>query len=174
MEVDEMAVIVGVFRNQVLAEDALLRLKNAGVPDDDVALVSHAPTVSPVEVPAESAEPDESITCADDVTTAAALGTAVGVIAGGGLMGPLGAVMGGVAGGGIGGLLSARGLPEREAQEAETRFHDGRVLVAVETDSRSTDVQVILDEAGAEQIEVDGAADERAPAGTHTDARDRV
>src|SRR5688572_13643091 len=109
-----MATIVGIFDTQPQAETALIRLREAGFRDDSLALVANAPPgtgadeVAPADAAlAETAPTEDAADAADttrpietsgeraeDVTTGAALGAAIGVIAGGGLLGPAGALLG--------------------------------------------------------------------------------
>ncbi len=106
---------------------------------------------------APSEEPSTSRAAGETETTVdgAALGAAIGVILGGGLLGPAGIVVGGIAGGGLGAWLSGLGVSEREAQTYEEQLRRGRYLVVVETSSPPAEARLLLQEAGAIHIDVE-------------------
>jgi outer membrane lipoprotein SlyB len=95
---------------------------------------------------------------AERAVNTAALGGAVGLFVGGGLMGPLGLALGAVAGTGVAlaAVPAGRGLSRDEAQRYEADVLAGRYLVAVETDRRPADeVRALLEESGAGPVRVE-------------------
>jgi hypothetical protein len=88
---------------------------------------------------------------------AAAFGAAVGVIVGGGMMGPLGAIAGTAVGATIGGLLAGRGMGLHEASSYEEAVRSGRFLVAVDTGRQepTPEMRAILEVAGAQTVAVE-------------------
>jgi hypothetical protein len=101
---------------------------------------------------------------ADNAVDNAALGTAVGMIAGGGVMGPGGVIVGGLLGalaaGGISALWARYRVGDADRSHYEDMLATGRYLVAVETgDSTGEAVRarVILDEAGAHRVTAQAA-----------------
>ena len=188
-----MAVLVGVFDAEEAAEGAYLRLREAGVPESQVALISNvrqssaqARPTSAAEMEAAQASDAISIRAADglgmatprdgdpdsmrrvpaehaDVAPeasdnpgldAAALGAAVGALAGGGVAGPFGVLAGAAVGTGIGAFFAGRGMARDESSRYEEALRDGRYLVAVETDEPTPEMRAILDVAGADRVEV--------------------
>jgi hypothetical protein len=175
-----MATIVGIFDTQPRAEAALIRLRESGFREDDLALVANAPHQAglgeavrpdaaateprPADGTPDSEEaPKTSEDRAEEATSGAALGAAIGVIAGGGLMGPVGALLGAAVGGGVGGLLASRGIPAREALTYDERLREGHYLVAVETDGREAEVRTLLEETGAGHLQIDGTTEPSTP-----------
>lgn len=98
-----------------------------------------------VTPPMENAEPR---------VEGAAIGTAVGVLAGAGMAGPLGAVVGGAAGAGIGAWFAGLGASDDEVRSYQDAITAGRFLVAVETDEPTLELRTILDASGAEHVDV--------------------
>jgi hypothetical protein len=148
-----MALIVGSFLSQSQAEQALLRLQEGGIGQDEAVLIANAATPqdgaapdgqpastptetervpSPAEPAAEGAveSPDEEPAAAassekeaEDAVNKAALGAAVGLFVGGGLMGPLGIALGSIVGTGMG-LAAALVSRGLPSDEAERREAD--------------------------------------------------
>jgi hypothetical protein len=157
-----VAVLVGVFEAQEAAERAFVRLRDVGVPDENLALIANAVHAGPATSAADMAAQNAAVAASDEVvhtpvadedgpvvpdtddTTvedqsnaptldAAAFGAAVGVIIGGGMGGPLGAIAGTAVGAGIGGFFASRGMESQEASSYEDAVRSGRFLVAVDT-----------------------------------------
>jgi hypothetical protein len=150
-----MALIVGSFLSQAQAEEALLRLRDAGISQDDAVLIANARTPqdgatpdgqpataagAPAETeatgaPAEEAavdlpEENPAVTHssekeAEDTVNKAAFGAAVGLFIGGGLMGPLGIALGSLAGTGVG---LAAALVGRGLPSDEAQRHEADLL----------------------------------------------
>lgn len=137
--------IVGVFRNEHEATNAIEELKRQGFKAEDISIVAK-------DKRDVSAISDETGTKAPEgVATGAAtggiLGGVTGLLAGLGALaipgvgpiiaaGPIaaaltGAAVGAGAGGLVGGLVGL-GIPEEEAQEYDTMVNDGRILVMVD------------------------------------------
>ncbi|USB33735.1 YsnF/AvaK domain-containing protein [Paenibacillus sp. YPG26] len=140
--------IVGVFRNDNEATNAIEELKRQGFKAEDISIVAK-------DKRDVSAISDETGTKAPEgVATGAAtggiLGGVTGLLAGLGALaipgigpivaaGPIaaaltGAAVGAGAGGLVGGLVGL-GIPEEEAKEYDTMVNDGRILVIVDADS---------------------------------------
>ncbi|WP_068621898.1 YsnF/AvaK domain-containing protein [Paenibacillus tuaregi] len=137
--------IVGVFRNEQEATNAIEELKRQGFRADDISIVAK-------DKRDVSAISDETGTKAPEgVATGAAtggiLGGVTGLLAGLGALaipgigpivaaGPIAAALTGAAvGAGTGGLvggLVGLGIPEDEAEEYDTMINDGRILVMVD------------------------------------------
>ena len=176
-----MALIVGRFEKQDQAEQALLRLRDAGIEQEEAVLIANNRTipdaaearaaaaeaeqrVSAEGAPADPAGPEDTavVTTSEEDTdravNSAALGGALGLFIGGGLMGPLGLALGVVAGTGVAlaAVLAGRGLSKEEAQQYEADVLAGRYLVAVETDRRPPEeVRALLEASGVEQVRIE-------------------
>jgi hypothetical protein len=190
-----MALIVSTFDTQAEAEQALLRLRDAGIEEEEAVLIANTRTTpdaaearaaaaaeqrasaaaaadgraaAPGARPDDDAEgpagPEDAAVVttseqeAESTVNTAALGGAVGLFVGGGLMGPLGLALGAVAGTGVAlaAVLVSRGLSKEEAQRYEGDVLAGRYLVAVETDRRSPEeVRALLEESGAGRVQVE-------------------
>lgn len=98
---------------------------------------------------------------ADNAVENAALGTAVGMIAGGGLLGPGGVILGGLVGalaaGGISSLWTRYRVGDAEARHYEDLLLQGRYLVAVEVAGETASVRALLEETGAERVTAQAA-----------------
>ena len=218
-----MQVVIGVFDTQEQAEQAFVRLQEAGYADDQLALIANQPAgqvgtvaeagrtvapaasvatadaaaagpVAPDRTSAEaptlagaapvapaartpgSLDKEDTFRPADDTgeirvasTSAAAdnaienaaLGTAVGMIAGGGLMGGggviIGAVLGGLAAGGMSAMWSRFRMGEAESRHYEDQLAAGRYLVAVEVTEDAARARELLDDAGAARVTAQAA-----------------
>jgi hypothetical protein len=219
-------VVIGVFDTQDQAEQAYLRLREAGYMDDQLALIANGPpgdsgaasaaqmapgtvveapdptqtvahddgtvrrtavaptlagavpvpgspglTSTPASLDADDANRpvDDGGTlrmastaeAADNAVENAALGTAVGMIAGGGLMGPGGVIVGGIVGalaaGGISSLWARYRVGDTEAQHYEAQLAEGRYLVAVEVSQDAARARALLDTAGAAHVTAQAA-----------------
>jgi hypothetical protein len=134
----------------------LMERQQAGIVPDGEVEVTH-----PVD-PAADAVPDHAASAGVTPPTEsdepgldnAALGSAIGLMAGAGLGGPLGAIAGAAAGAGIGAWLTNRGASHEEIRSYEHALANGRYLVAVDTPEATSDLRAILDSAGAERVEV--------------------
>jgi hypothetical protein len=129
--------------SEVLAAEEAVEAPVGETPDEERSLTGGGANLSEKE--------------ADNAVNTAALGAAVGVFVGGGLMGPLGIALGAVAGTGVGlaATLVGRGLSPDEAGGYEADVLAGRYLVAVEAGGRRPeDVQALMEEAGVAQVKV--------------------
>jgi len=143
-----MAVLVGTFKSVDEADDAVTRLKAAGVSDGELSLITR--TGDAVDPP--SGEEQRGHRSMD----LAAVGAMAGAVVGGALLGPVGAVIGGMAaGGGLAAALNSRGVERADAEEYERRLSEGQHVVAVEATGREDTVRAILAGAGADHIAVD-------------------
>jgi hypothetical protein len=181
-----VTVVVGSFDTQAQAEQALLRLRDAGLAPEEAVLIANIRTTpDAAEARATAAEAEARTSAAGAlgeeaaegppgpagaavVTTSeqeaevavntAALGGAVGLFVGGGLMGPLGLALGAVAGTGVAlaAVLAGRGLSRDEAQRSEADVLAGRYLVAVETARRAPEaVRALLEASGVGPVQVE-------------------
>lgn len=143
-----MSRVVGSYRSEEQAIEAIEDLKRSGHRPEDISVLS------------KSEEETKNVT--EETGTHAGEGAATGALAGGAL-GGLGGVLAGIgalaipgigpivaagpivagltgaaAGAGVGGLAGAligMGIPEDEAKDYENRFNEGEILVMVEDDT---------------------------------------
>ena len=145
-----MALIVGTFETQGEAEAALAQLLAAGFAEQDIALVDNQ---AQADVPgAQDPRRDEG------GVPVALFATAVGVIIGGGLFGPIGAVIGGLTTGGLlGATMERHGITRDELERYESRLRKGRYSLAVSTVLREDEARRLLRAAGAADVDEESA-----------------
>jgi hypothetical protein len=150
----ERSTVAGVFRNRTLAERAVANLKRDGFDDDQISLVGKDENGYGNNESGTGAATGAAV----GAGTAAlvSLGMSLGVIPLVGpvlAMGPLAAALlsavGGLAAGGLLGALVGLGIPEHEAKYYEEEVKAGRFLVTVRADGRSADASTILQQQGA-------------------------
>jgi hypothetical protein len=105
-------------------------------------------TADPPQLPTTSHETERAV---DD----AAVGAAIGVIAGGAVGGPLGLVIGGIAGGGIGAWLASLRPSSGKMPTYADELGLGRYLLAVEVDGPTAEAHNVLRDAGAARVEIE-------------------
>lgn len=147
-----MSVVLGVFSDGDMAENAILKLEDRGYSPKDMSILMKDTKVA--RGISENTGADVAQGAVKGAGTGAVLGGLAGFLAGtvipglGGFLigGPIGAalgltgaaattvsgaVTGAVAGGLIGALMGTFGLSEEEARDYETRINEGGILVAV-------------------------------------------
>ncbi len=182
-----MPILVGTYDTQTEAERAYVRLREHGVTEGNLTLISGAaldrtpktaaelmakqqtgvapvhdvdvvhpvdPEVDRVPDHAPSAGVTPPMESADPTLDNAALGTAIGLVAGAGMAGPLGAIAGAAAGASIGAWFANRGASHDEVRTFEQALENGRFVVAVETDEATPELRAILDASDPERVEV--------------------
>ncbi len=173
---DETARVTEAGRTVAPAASVAAATSVAAVPDGTAAeapaLVGAAPvTATPGSLDREDTfrPPDDTgelrvaatSEAANNAVDNAALGTAVGMIAGGGLMGPggvlLGGLLGALAAGGITAMWTRYRVGDAEARHYEDMLASGRYLVAVEVTEDAARARAILDEAGAARVTAEAA-----------------
>ncbi|HET7077233.1 MAG TPA: general stress protein [Chloroflexia bacterium] len=166
--------VIGVFNDQMTAQRAIERLKDAGFAPDDIGILMQN------QQGAQNLATQTGTKAGEDAGKGAVAGGLLGglggllvgigalaipgigpVVAAGPLAAGLGAVLGSTAtgavvGAGVGaiaGALIGMGVPENEARVYEDRFRQGRILVTVKAGfNRYDDAWRILRNAGAEDI----------------------
>ena len=160
---NEGGTVVGLFRNQVDAEGAINRLKQAGFSEDQVGVAMR-----------DRGHQQELV---EDTGTQAAEGAATGAVSGGVLGGVIGLLAGvgalaipgvgpiiaggalastlagagiGAAAGGLLGALVGMGVPEEDARHFDEGFRAGGTLVTVAAGSRAEEARQLLRESGAD------------------------
>ena len=160
-----MAYITGLFDNHDEAVDAVRALEEAGIPAENISLISNN---------TDGRYAGEALKDEESAVTGAETGAGLGAVAGGGAglltglgllsipgVGPVvsggwltatlvglvgGATAGGVAGGIVGALVET-GVPEEEAQAYSEAIRRGSTLVAVRCDETEREkVEAILDD----------------------------
>lgn len=156
-----MATIVsGVFATPSMAQIAVERLVNLGVPSGDISMIARE-----VERVTEPVVVDSTSATASGMATGGVFGGLAGllvglgtlaipgvgpVLAAGPLLGALGGAAIGAATGGLLGSLVDLGIPEEVATTYVTEVERGQVLVTVHTDEATpTQVREVLAGAGA-------------------------
>ena len=166
--------VIGVFNDQMTAQRAIERLKDAGFAPSDIGILMQN------QQGAQNLAAQTGTKAGEDAGKGAVAGGLLGalggllvgvgalaipgigpVVAGGPLAAGLGAVLGSTAtgavvGAGVGaiaGALIGMGVPENEARVYEDRFRQGRILVTVKAGfNRYDEAWRILRNAGAEDI----------------------
>lgn len=140
--------VTGYYDNEQEAIEAIEELKLQGYRQEDISVISK--NKGETETVTEETGTHASEGATAGLVTGGALGGLGGVIVGLGALaipgigpivaaGPIAAgITGAAAGAGIGGLAGAligMGIPEEEAQEYETHFNKGKILVLLEDDN---------------------------------------
>jgi hypothetical protein len=155
-------VAVGVFDDNLQAQNAIAELKQAGFRDDQIGLAvrdSHETTDLAQSMEGDSHAGEGAVAgmvAGAGIGGAWALGIAAGVlpaigpvIAGGILASLLASAATGAAAGGLVGALIGLGVPEEEAHHYEEHFHAGRIIVTVQAGERFQEAASILSRFGA-------------------------
>lgn len=160
---NEGGTVVGLFRNQVDAERAINRLKQAGFSEDQIGVAMRDRGRQQELV--EDTGPQVAEGAATGAVSGGVLGGVIGLLAGVGALaipgvGPIiagGALASTLAGAGIGaaagGLLGAlvgMGVPEEDARHFDEGFRAGGILVTVTAGSRAEEARQFLRESGAD------------------------
>ncbi|MGI6307873.1 MAG: general stress protein [Dethiobacteria bacterium] len=159
--------IIGVFRSQERAKEAINELKSQGFDEKEISLVARE---KKGEGYGEEGEGNERLTMerqnlGEGIFTGGALGGITGLLAGAGALlipgigpivaaGPLAAFLTGIVGGGLVGGLVDFGIPEERGRHFEERVKRGDILVSVKTeDDKVQQVISTLNRYGAEDVE---------------------
>jgi len=141
--------VFGIYSTRAAVENATDSLLRAGFPATDISVLLPESLGGPRDMGTEKATKAPEGTAAG-VTTGAAIGGTLGVLAGVGLLaipglGPFiaaGPIMAGLAGlgvggavGGVTGALIGMGMPEFEAKRYEGRLQKGGILLSVHCDT---------------------------------------
>jgi hypothetical protein len=118
------------------------------VPRERDETSDEADTGGAPQLPPTSAEENRTV-------DTAAIGGAIGVIAGGGIGGPLGMLVGGVAGTSIAAWLASRTAADSSMPTYADELGLGRYLLAVEVDGPAAEAHNLLGEAGATRVEIE-------------------
>jgi hypothetical protein len=159
----ESGTIVGLFHNQIDAEQAIQRLKEADFSEDQIGVAMR--------------DRDRQQKLVEDTGTQVAEGAAAGALGGGILGGVLGLLTGvgalaipgvgpiiaggtlastlagagiGAAAGGLLGALVGMGIPEEDARHFDQGFRAGGILVTVNAGTRADEARECLYESGAD------------------------
>jgi hypothetical protein len=160
--------VFGIYSTRVAAENATESLERAGFPTNDISVLLPESLGGPKDMGTEKATKAPEGT-AVGVTTGGAIGGALGVLAGIGLLaipglGPFiaaGPIVAGLAGlgvggavGGVTGALVGMGIPEFEAKRYEGRLKTGGILLSVHCDTSEeiTRAKDVLKNTGAEDV----------------------
>jgi hypothetical protein len=160
--------VFGIYSTRVAVENATDSLIRAGFPAADISVLLPESLGGPRDMGTEKATKAPECAAAG-VTTGAAIGGTLGVLAGIGLLaipglGPFiaaGPIMAGLAGlgvggavGGVTGALIGMGIPEFEAKRYEGRLQKGGILLSVHCDTSDeiNRAKEVLKATGAEDI----------------------
>lgn len=158
-----MSTVIGIFNDKESARKALEQIRNAGITDDKISMVTKGEEKNDMEA---GAIRDQNL------TDGAAKGGAVGGLAGLGLAaagistlaipgigaiiaaGPIAAGLTGAAAGGIAGGLVDMGIPQQRGDYYQDKVKSGKILAAVEADRNKVDeVSSYLKDNGAYDVE---------------------
>ena len=155
--------VVGLFKNQVDAERAIARLKQAGFSEDQIGVAMRDRGQQQELIEGTGTQAAEG--AATGAISGGVLGGVVGLLAGVGALaipgiGPIiagGALASTLAGAGIGaaaggllGALMGMGIPEEDARHFDEGFKAGGILVTVNAGNRTDEARECLHEAGAD------------------------
>jgi uncharacterized membrane protein len=165
-----MSTVIGVFRDERSAEEAVKTLRNKGFHENEISIIAKNDQGKTVKQDMEAGDDmgmgQENI--ADGTAWGGALGGVAGLLAGVGALaipgigpivaaGPLaGALSGAVTGGVAGGLIDL-GIPEERGRQYESELKQGGILAVIETsDEKVDDASEILRQNGAKDVEAHG------------------
>ncbi|HZK23764.1 MAG TPA: DUF1269 domain-containing protein [Oscillospiraceae bacterium] len=154
-----MSTVVGLFRSEDQAEEAIRELRAREFDDLDVSLVARGEGDDREADNASLNFDRQNLT--DGTATGGAIGGLAGLLAGAGALlipglgpiiavGPLAGALTGAVTGGIAGGLIDYGIPETEGERYEQEIQKGSVMVAVEADEDlEAEVAAVFRENGA-------------------------
>ncbi len=157
--------VIGVFREENRAKEAINALKSQGFDDREISMIA-----KDRQVEGRAEEKRDSFTMerqdlSEGVISGGALGGIAGILAGAGALlipgvgpivaaGPLAAFLTGVVGGGLVGGLVDYGIPEERGRYFESRVKGGDILVTLKVkDNDAAKVEALLKRYGAEDVE---------------------
>ena len=151
--------VVAIFDSHSQAEDAAYIIKERGLRDEDISIITKQTEAS--DFKNDKAKNDD---IDDGVLTGGVLGGLGGLALGAGSLvvpglgiiaaaGPIVGILGGaVAGGVVGGLIDL-GIPEDESRRYESEIKEGRVIFSLKCSSEhEDDIKGILENCGAKEI----------------------
>lgn len=159
--------VVGLFKNERVAEEAVHDLRGAGFEREISILAKDKEQKSRSGgqgMKETSFETSDSL--ADGATTGGILGGLAGLAAGAGALaipgigpivaaGPISGILAGAASGGVAGGLLDWGIPENESREIESEIKQGKVMVAISSSQdKVSEAERILRDHGAEKVKV--------------------
>jgi uncharacterized membrane protein len=166
----ERRVAVCVFYGPEAARDAVVALREAGFPADDISLI--APDTAPVAVSEGAKESSKKEKAREGAITGAVAGGLFGGLAGwlvglgtfaipgvgplvaaGALAGVIGGAAVGAGLGAIAGALVGMGVPEDEAKYYENEVRGGRSLIAVRDGGRADEADRIMHRHGGYDVQ---------------------
>ncbi|PZN08811.1 MAG: hypothetical protein DIU69_09500 [Bacillota bacterium] len=154
--------VIGSFDSRQDAEQAVDALRERGVKEDDISLVSRDDRQRSRKGSQDGSMSNGSV--GDGAAWGAGIGAGAGLLASAGALaipgigpllaaGPLAATLSGAAAGGLAGGLMDWGIPEQEARDFEAKVQQGKTLCAVRCDDRQVDaVAEILRQHGARDV----------------------
>ncbi|HHU76098.1 MAG TPA: hypothetical protein GXZ24_04285 [Firmicutes bacterium] len=161
--------VVGVFRSEERAREAINELKRQGFDEREISLIArdHRQEGGGKDTGGDG---DQGLTMGeqnvgDGALTGGAIGGIAGLLAGAGALlipgvgpivaaGPLAAFLTGIVGGGLVGSLVDFGIPEESGRHLEERVKQGDILVTLKANEDETSkVSSVLKRFGAEDVE---------------------
>ncbi len=161
--------VVGIFRSEERAKEAINELKRQGFDEREISLIARDNKQGGRQGGADGGGGQGFTMSGQDVSDGALTGGAIGGIAGllagaGALLipgvgpiiaaGPLAAFLTGIVGGGLVGGLVDFGIPEESGRHLEERVKQGDILVTLKANEDETPkVSSVLKRFGAEEVE---------------------
>jgi outer membrane lipoprotein SlyB len=159
--------VIGVFRSENRAREAIDELKRNGFDEREISLVAkdNKGQGNRGNLESEQRLTMEDQNLSEGMFTGSALGGIAGLLAGAGALlipgvgpiiaaGPLAAFLTGVVGGGLAGGLVDFGIPEERGRYFEERVKKGDILVTLKAnDDEVSEIASILENNGAEDVE---------------------
>ena len=162
--------VVGVFRSEERAREAINELKRQGFDEREISLIAKDENKGVGRQEGADGDENQGLTMGeqnvgDGALTGSAIGGIAGLLAGAGALlipgvgpiiaaGPLAAFLTGVVGGGLVGSLVDFGIPEERGRHYEERVKKGDILVTLKANEDETPkVSSVLKRFGAEDVE---------------------
>lgn len=158
--------VVGLFKNERVAEEAVHDLRGAGFEKEISILAKDKKQTGGGGRGMDNANFETSDSLADGATTGGILGGLAGLVAGAGALaipgigpivaaGPISGILAGAATGGVAGSLLDWGIPETESRQIESEIKQGKVMVAVSSSQdKVNEAEKILRDHGGERVKV--------------------
>lgn len=162
--------VVGIFRGQERAKEAIDELKSQGFDEKEISLVAKEKKGESGNITEEEDKGFEGFSMGqqnlgEGIFAGGALGGITGLLAGAGALlipgvgpiiaaGPLASFLTGIVGGGLVGGLVDFGIPEERGRHFEERVKRGDILVSVKAEDNEVEqVTSTLERYGAEDVE---------------------
>ena len=158
--------VVGMFKNERVAEEAVHDLRGAGFEKEISILAKDSREGKSGGKGMKETSFETSDSLADGATTGGILGGLAGLAAGVGALaipgigpivaaGPISGILAGAATGGVTGSLVDWGIPETEGKQIESDIRSGKVMVAISSSQdKVSEAEKILRDHGAEGVKV--------------------